>query len=290
MKSASAALITLLNGNTVYLMADLYTITLRGGSILRWANCDTDLTLSPNTFTAPTDQGTQPLVQRGPVRTVKGLEVDTMELTLLGGGSAKIAGIAMPLFAHNGGFDGCRVKVERVFMPTWGDTTPGSLVLFEGNVAGVDPTSTQVSLKVKSDLEKLQAKMPHTLFMPGCANAFGDAGCGKVLSTITDTGAAGSGTSISQVVVATGKGDGYYNLGVLTMTSGAATGSRRAVKSYTSASGIAVLALPLPSAAAVGDTFSIYPGCARTKAACTTWGNLTRFRGCPFVPPPETTR
>ncbi len=288
MKYASAGLISLLNGNNTFLMADLYTLSLRSGTILHWTQADTDLTLSAQLFTTSTDQGTQPLLQRGGIRMAKGLEVGTMDLDLLCGGSAQIAGIPATLYAHNGGFDGCRVKVERVFMPTWGDTSNGSTILFEGNVAGVDPSSTLVSLKLKDDRERLTNMFPHTLFMPGCANSFGDANCGKNLVALTDAGTAGVGTNANQVNVGTGHVDGYYTLGVLAMTSGLAAGSRRAVKSYLS--GIAALALPLPSTAAPGDTFTIYPGCARSKAACTTWGNLDRFRGCPYVPPPETTR
>jgi len=287
MKYASAGLIALLNGNNTFLMADLYTFTLRSGSILRWTQADTDLVLG-STFTASTDQGTQPIIQRGSIHMAKGLEVGTMDLDLLCGGSAQISGIPLALYAHNGGFDGCRVKVERVFMPTWGDTSNGSTILFEGNVAGVDPSSTLVTLHVKDDRERLTNTMPHTIFMPGCANTFGDANCGKNLVALTDAGTAGSGTNANQVNVGTGHTDGYYSLGVLAMTSGLAAGSRRAVKSYLS--GIAVLTMPLPSAAAPGDTFTIYPGCARSQSACVVWGNLGRFRGCPYVPPPETTR
>jgi uncharacterized phage protein (TIGR02218 family) len=288
MKAASAGFIALLNRNNTFLMADLYTFTLRSGTILRWTSADTDIVLSGTTFTASIDQGTQPLLQRGSIRMAKGLEVGTMDLDLLCGGSAQISGISLPLYAHNGGFDGCRVKVERVFMPTWGDTSNGSTILFEGNVASIDPSSTLVALKLKDDRERLTNTMPHTLFMPSCANTFGDANCGESLAALTDAGTAGAGTNANQVNVGTGHVDGYYNLGVLAMTSGLASGSRRAVKSYLS--GIAVLTMPLPSTAAPGDTYTIYPGCARSKAACTTWANLDRFRGCPFVPPPETTR
>jgi uncharacterized phage protein (TIGR02218 family) len=288
MKAASAGFIALLNGNNVFLMADLYTFTLRSGTILHWTSADIDIVLSGTTFTTSIDQGTQPLLQRGNIRMAKGLEVGTMDLDLLCGGSAQISGVKLPLYAHNGGFDGCRVKVERVFMPTWGDTSNGSTILFEGNVAGIDPSSTLVSLKLKDDRERLTNTMPHTLFMPGCSNTFGDANCGKDLITLTDAGTAGAGTNATQVNVGTGHADGYYSLGVLAMTSGAAAGSRRAVKSYLS--GIAVLTMPLPSSAAPGDTFTIYPGCGRTQAACLVWANLNRFRGCPYVPPPETTR
>lgn len=288
MKSASGSLIALLNNGGVFLMADLWTISLRGGTTLRWTNVDTDLVMGGNTFTAATDQGGQPLIQRGGIRCARGLEVDQLDVTLLTGGSAKLAGIQLPLDAHNGGFDGARVKVERVVMPTWGDTSAGALTLFEGEVAGVDPATAKTVLHVKSDLEKHNIQMPHTLFMPSCANAFGDPGCGINTATITDTGTAGTGTNATQVNVGGARADGYYNLGVIQMTSGAAAGSRRSVKAFVG--GVVTPAVPFPVAPGPGDTFSIYPGCARTFAACQVYSNTTRFRGCPYVPVPETTR
>lgn len=288
MKTASGPLIAHLNSGSVFQMALLYTITLVGGGMYRWASGDLALQVGGNTFTPTVDQGGQPLLQRGPIRNAKGLEVDTLDLTLFCGDTAQLLGGNLTLAAHNGAFDLARVKVERLFMPTWGDTSLGTLVEFEGAVAGVDPATQMVVLRVMSDLEKLQLDMPHVLFMPSCANSFGDAGCGIVLSTKTDVGTAGASTNASQVTNVAGHVDGYYNLGVITMTSGPAAGSRRSVRSYLSS--VVVPAVPFPIAPGSGDAFSIYPGCARTQAACATWANSNRFRGCPYVPMPETTR
>jgi len=288
MKVASGPLIAYLNSGSVFQMALLYTITLLGGGVYRWTSADLSIVFGGNTFTSAIDQGGQPLIQRGPIRTVKGLEVDTLDITLLCGDTAQILGGNLTLAAHNGAFDGARVKVERLFMPSWGDTSLGSLVEFEGAVAGVDPASQQVILHVMSDLEKLQLQMPHVLFMPACANSFGDPACGIVLSTLTATGTAGASTNASQVTNVTGHVDGYYNLGVIAMTSGPAAGSRRSVRSYLSS--VVVPAVPFPIAPASGDGFSIYPGCQRTQTACAGWSNSNRFRGCPYVPMPETTR
>jgi len=217
MKVASGPLIAYLNSGSVFQMALLYTITLLGGGVYRWTSADLSIVFGGNTFTSAIDQGGQPLIQRGPIRTVKGLEVDTLDITLLCGDTAQILGGNLTLAAHNGAFDGARVKVERLFMPSWGDTSLGSLVEFEGAVAGVDPASQQVILHVMSDLEKLQLQMPHVLFMPACANSFGDPACGIVLSTLTATGTAGASTNASQVTNVTGHVDGYYNLGVIAM-------------------------------------------------------------------------
>ena len=289
MKSASAQLITLLNSGAVFLMADLYTITLLSGTILRWSQADTDLTLGANTFLAATDNGTSvPLIRRGEIRLARGLEVSTFDVTLLCGQTVLISGIPMPLFAHNGGFDGARLRVERVFMPTWGDTSPGSVVLFEGAVAGVDPSTTQVVLHIKSDLEKLQRPMPRTLFAPGCPNSFGDTACGINVATLTQTGTVGASPSTTSLPGAPAHADGYYTMGVVTMTSGVCAGAMRAVRLH--ASNVLTLATPLPATPAAGDTYTISPRCNGTQASCTSFGNAGRFRGCPYVPPPETTR
>ena len=52
MKTASAALVSLLNSQNVYLMADLVTLTLYGGQVLRLTSWDSDLVLGGATFSA----------------------------------------------------------------------------------------------------------------------------------------------------------------------------------------------------------------------------------------------
>jgi uncharacterized phage protein (TIGR02218 family) len=286
MKSASVSLVTLLNGNNVFLMADLLTLTLLGGQTLRLASWDSDLVLGAQTFQAA--GGIYPAFTRGKTRVTRGLEVDTLDVSLLCGDSAQLLGIPLPQAAANGALDGARVLLERVFMPTPGDTSPGAVHLFEGAVAGVDPSSTRVKLGVKSELEKLTAQMPSYLYQPGCGHAVYSAGCGLSRIAKTVTGSAGVGATTTSVPSALGQADGYFDLGVLAFTSGACVGARRAVKRW--ATGAFGLALPLPAVPAPGDTFTVYPGCARTMAACQALGNINRFRGYPFVPPPETAR
>lgn len=288
MKYASGALTALLNASGVILMADLYTLSIKGGSTYRWTSCGRDVVVGGNTFTSATDQGGTPLIKRGSIRCARGLEVDQLDVTFYTGDTVAIGGTAMALAAHNGLLDGARLQVERLLTDNWTDTSRGTVVLFEGEVAGVDPSSTMTAIHVKSDLEKHNIQMPHIIFQPSCGNSFGDPACGINLATLTDTGAAGTGTNASQVNVGTAHADGYYNLGVIQMTSGAALGSRRPVKSYVG--GIVTPTIPFSSTPAPGDTFSIYPGCARTQSSCTGYGNLTRFRGMPYVPVPETTR
>ena len=80
--------------------------------------------------------------------------------------------------------------------------------------------------------------------------------------------------------------DGDFNQGKILFTSGANAGLSRAVKAYLNASGAVSFALPLPTAPAIGDSFTAYPGCDQTMARCSgRFGNLIHFRGQPFTPP-----
>lgn len=294
MRAASGAMIAALNAGAVFLVANCYTITLRNATVYRWTSCDMNLTVNGNLFTCQADQSTsQPGIKRGAIRHARGKEVQTCEITLTCGQTVLMGGISLPLFAHNGGFDGAQVLVEWVPMGPlgWGDTSLGSVVLFQGQVAQVNPTTTTVVLEVKDFKEILVNQMPRTVFQSACPNAFGDANCTKSIAGLTVAGTITSGASATGFTASGLAGvTGYYNLGIVTMTSGAASGATRAVSGFVSG-GVVTLVTPLPVAPGVGDTFTIAPGCDKSwTAACNTkYANSTHYRGCPWVPPPETT-
>lgn len=292
MKPASSALITLLMNTSDFRMADLLTVTLFDTTVLRLTNCDIDLTLDGNLFHAGSDRSTTyPTFQRGKTRCVVGMEVDTLEVTLNCGQTVLMGGITMTRAAMNGAFDGARIKLERVFMPAWGNTAAGSVVLFEGAVAGVDPASTGVKLTIKSELDKLNVSLPRNLFQPACGYIIYGAGCGLSQAAWTDAGTVASGSTTTSINSSlTGKDANYYRLGMMVFTSGQNAGSRRAVRSY--ASGVFGVGVPLPYAPAAGDAFTVTAGCDHTLGSngCAKFLNKNRFRGFPFVPRPETTR
>jgi uncharacterized phage protein (TIGR02218 family) len=296
MREASGSLISALANNAVFLVANCYTITLSaamGGTVYRWTSCDTNLTVGGRTFTSASDQSTsQPGIKRGPIRHARGKEVQTCEITLSSGQTVQMGGISLPLFAHNGGFDCAQVLVELIYMgPSgWGDTSLGTVVGFQGNVAAVTPTTTTVVLEVKDFKELLIKQMPITVFQSSCSNAFGDANCGKSLAALTVASSISSAPSTTGFTASgLAQATGYFNLGTLTMTSGASSGATRAISTFTSG-GVIVLVTPLPAAPANSDTFTITPGCDKQFATCgTKYANSTRYRGEPWVPPPETT-
>lgn len=271
-------------------MADLYAITPQGGATVYWTAADTNLVHGGQTYTASHEAGTQPVMERGAIRNKRGTETQTLDLTLYQGQSAQFGGVALALAAANGAFDLARVRVDRMVMPTWGSDAWGTIELFEGNVAGLDASSWKTVLHVKSDLEKLGYKWPRILFLDRCANVFCDAACGLSRSAYLTTGTvqAGSDQNTIQTGITADAAD-YFDGGLLVMTSGVCSGSRRTVATSTAAGAVA-LSVPLPAGVAAGDAFQISAGCARTQAACTAYGNLTRYRGFPYLPVAETAR
>jgi uncharacterized phage protein (TIGR02218 family) len=296
MKAVSGVLITRLNGNTQFLMADLYTLTLWDSTVYRWTTADLDITFGGNKFLSMRDQDTgTPLIERGTTRCVVGLEVDTLDLTLRTGQTVLMAGIPMVKAACNGIFDGARLMLERAFLSYWDDPSVETVVLFEGNVAGCDPSSTSVHLTVKSELERMNVALPKYLYQPACGHTIYSAGCGLSRASFTQafTVVGNSGSTV-YLQSDSPEATGFFNLGVLAITSGLCAGSRRAVRSYDLVAGLGcfTLAMPLPQPVQDGDTFTVYPGCDRTRGAygCARFNNLNRFRGFPFVPRPETAR
>lgn len=282
MKSASSALTALLNSSQTFVMADLYTITLVGGFVVRYTDAGSDLTVGGNVFSS-----SGPIITRTRTRTVIGVEVDSLNLTLTAQSQHLLNGASWLAAIRAGALDGGRVLLERVFMPSWGDTSAGSLILFGGRVAGVELGRTEAKITVKSDLELLNIKMPRNLYQPSCPNALFDAGCGLAKSAWAVSGSVTTGGDKRVIgASALNQGGGWFDQGTIAFSSGVNAGVTRSVRAYVP--GSVTLALPLVSPCSAGDAFTIYPGCDKTQATCSAkFSNLPNFRGFPFVPVPE---
>lgn len=278
MKSASPTLIALLDSGT-FLMAELFTITLKSGTVLRYTDADAALTYGGHSF-APFP------LSRGTTRLGVGIQVDTMALTLFGGADTTVAGSPLPALAASGGFDGARVLVERAFMATFGDTTPGTVHIFEGRVAQAKPSRTAVELTVNSETELLNIKLPRNVYQTGCRHTLFDAGCTLDKLLWGSPGEVQSGATATVIPSDLGNADGYFTLGTVEFTSGANSGLKRTVKLFAGSAFTLVPALPVAPAA--GDTFDAYPGCDKRQQTCNSkFSNKANFGGQPFVPRAE---
>jgi uncharacterized phage protein (TIGR02218 family) len=283
-KTATPALQALLDGTRQFKMADCYTITTVGGEVLRYTSADIDVALDGHAFSS---RG--PLVSRGGIRTSVGLEVDTLQVTISTANPAHLLN-GQPFIAGalDGALDGATVLLQRAFFAEWNQAAAGALVMFSGRVSKISGSRHELQMDVKSDLELLNVKLPRNIYNPGCSATLYGPTCGANRAAVTVTGTvAGVSTQRRAFTSALAQADGWFDLGTLTFTSGANAGVSRTVRAY--ADGDFEFALAWPADFAVGDAFSVVPGCDKTKATCQTrFANLSRYRGYPFVPAPET--
>lgn len=280
---SAGALAALLNSGAPLERADCYTVTLPSGQVLRWSGSDVAVTFGGNTFTLG------PGITRNRLRWVVGVEVSTLDLTLTDILGTQIAGQGLMAFIRARGLYGARVVLERAFW-AFGDAGPrGALVWFAGAVADCKLDRYGAQLTVTSDIERLNVMVPRDVYQPGCLNSLYDGLCQVSRAAFTVTGAATSATSAGRTTFshALAQAAGYFDLGVVTMTSGANAGQSRTVKQHTGSQLVALQ--PWGFAVASGDTFSVVAGCDKTQATCTDkFGNLARFRGMPYIPQADT--
>lgn len=311
MRAASNALVAHATTAAVTFVADLVTLELQsyagqdaargmtiasGNTVCRWTTGDTPL--------SPLGQGVTfypngPPMKRGSVRHARGLEVSNMNLSLGGAGWSFPDGRSLALAAIQGVFDGAKVRVERQFMPTWGDMSLGTLRWFDGKVGVPDISSTEVKLNFKCIRDELSLPMPKRLYLPGCPYAVFSPACGLSKASYLRNTVVRLGSTAQELVVNTSEvvgTNGYYNLGWVRFTSGVLIGTSRMARgkdgfTVMGATSVIALEVPLPIQPAEGTTFSLYPGCDHTKGTCESrYNNLGNYGGFPYVPKPESMR
>lgn len=234
------------------------------------------------------------LIKRGPVRTVIGVEVDTLELTVSALQSHLIGSTPWLQAVRQGALDGATLLVERLIMPTPGDYSLGTYTVFSGRVADIEFGRFSAMIKVNSDLELLNVQMPRNVYQPGCLNTLFDSSCTLSKAAFAVAGTIQAGSDSVKLVTNLSNPVGWFASGTITFTSGALAGVSMGIKDHPSIGRLSLYA-PATSLPAPGDTFNAYPGCPKTQSACANtaasappFNNLPHFRGFPYVPAPET--
>jgi uncharacterized phage protein (TIGR02218 family) len=307
MRAASGSLITLLNTTTEFRVADLLTIVQADGTTTRWTSADADITAVSRVDNAShTFSSTGPRFTRGATKLAVGLEVDTLALKIFPNKvTDTLGGVPWPQAIRQGSLDEARITLERAFMPTFGDTSAGTVILFSGRVGQADSLRDEISIEVKSDLELLGLTlMPRNVYQPGCLHTLFDAGCGLVKATYAVSGTAAAASTAIAIQSTLGQATGYFDLGTIEFTSGLNAGITRGVRSWVTGSpGTIALMRPFPYAPANGDAYTMTPGCdkaitpaiplahagdVRYGTCQAKFSNVARARAFPFVPTPET--
>lgn len=285
-EASPGALVALLNSGAPLQHADLYTLTLRSGAVLRWSGADAAVAANGQVWALG------PGIKRGQVSWRVGAEVDQLDLTFYTDSARPVPIAGTPLLAYirGGGLRGARVQLDRVFWGA-GAAPVGALLWFSGRVAEVRRLDrNQAELNVVSDLEALTAPVPRSVYQAQCLNTLFDSKCGLSRAAFASTGAASGASDATRRSFATnlGQAAGFFDLGTLTFTAGPNAGLARTVRTH-AAGGAITLLEPLPVAVASGQAFEIVPGCNGLQATCSgKFNNVVRFRGQPYIPKPET--
>ena len=282
MKTATPALIELLSGDE-FIMADLYTITLVGGSsVLRYSAGPTALSANGYFFALG------PKFERSKTKIVIGTQVDELEVRIYTELTDLIGGVPLLQAAWQGQLDGALLQLERAFMPSYGDSSPGTVLLFAGRISDIDCTRTGIDLKCRSHLELLNIQMPRRLWQSSCTHTFGDAMCQFDRSALQATFFAGPGSTQAQIATSVSPAPAnLYTQGTIIGLTGGNAGSNRTISNM--GAGWVYVKLAFLSPVVAGDEFQLLPGCDRTLASCTNlFNNASHFGGFPYVPTPET--
>lgn len=289
----SSALRALLSGTNRIWTCDLYSITLLTGQVLRYNSTDIDVPWSGNTWL-----GTKPglVMERSKMKQTVGVSVDQLQVDCYPSDDVVIGSNRFLDLAINGGLDGAILQLDRAYAPDLAAT--GVPVItgiipkrFYGRIGELTASASKVTMMVKSDLELLNVQMPRVVYQPPCSHSLYDAGCTLAKSAFTSSGTITASSSLTNFTTSgLTAANGYYNLGVLIFETGPNAGLSRYIQTYQLSAGAIKILFPLPVDPQPGDTFTIYPGCDKTFAMCSSskFSNDQNFRGFEFVPNPET--
>jgi len=283
MKTLSPELTAHLAAGGPFIKGDLYTITLVSGEILRWADFDSDITHPVSGYVYSC---TGPALSRGRTRIVLGLQVDTLDLSIFPRETDTLAGEPLLTAAAAGALDRARLVLEHVFLNADG-TAVGVVNLFVGRFADLQLSRTEIKVGVNSDLEALAIQLPRNLYQAGCVHTLFDSGCGLDKASWGVAGTVSAGVTASSLPCSLAQAAGWFTRGTVRFIGGDLVGVSRTIKAYSP--GFVTLFSPLPAVPDVGDLFIATPGCNKLQSTCSgKFNNLANFRGCPYIPEPET--
>lgn len=269
MKTAGSPLATHIAGETTSL-ATCWKVTRRDGAIFGFTDFDKDLTVESLLYQARSGY------TRSAIHTIANLAVDNLDIE-----SAIDSDTLSAADLRAGVWDGATVEI---FLVNWSNIANGKIILKRGTIGEVELKETTFRAELRGLSQALSQQIVE-LYAPDCRADLGDSRCKVDLAALTVTGAITAATDRRSFADSTrGESVNYWNGGLLTWTSGANVGRKMEVKAFGSG-GAFTLFLPMPSTVAVGDNYSLRPGCDKQFATCKNrYNNVKNFRGEPNVP------
>ena len=218
------------------------------------------------------------------IDTKTGLSVDNMEVDAL---VLSAEFTEAELLA--GRWDYARVEI---FQVDYTNLAAGSLMLRRGTLGEVSfsaqDSRVSTSGTYRAELRGLMQPLSQVVgevVSKLCRASLGDARCKVNLPALTVSATVASINAANTLIgsPALTQAAGYFDYGVLSFSSGSNAGYSMEVVQYTP--GLLRLFQPLPYTPAVGDIFSLSPGCDRHLGTCINrFANAVNFRGEPHLP------
>ena len=242
----------------------------------------------------------QDMVFRGETyKTCDSLSASASELGALLGdiGNMELAGVLTDASIteadmFGGMFDGAELEVWLVPWSDVGGEVPRRLLA--GRTGTLKHGAGSYTMEVLTMSAQLQQKAIIQTYTPGCRFELGDSRCtvdlpalivAGAVTTVAERHAQNQAQNRIFTDASRAEATDYFNFGVLIWTSGANLGERAEVKTYDLATQQFVLWEPMIYPIAVGDTFTVAPGCDRLKATCVAkFNNYINFGGFADVP------
>lgn len=199
-------------------------------------------------------------------------------------GIAGLAGIDYDTLA-SGVFDNARVYA---FATTWNSPTEDEEPLGLAFLGKTTLRDDRYTAEMMMAVDALNQSTGNT-YTASCQKVFGGsgyAGCGVALGPITVSGTITHVTSNSVFRdSARAEAADYFGEGSIAFTSGANAGLQPLEVKTHAADGTLTMHLACHYPVAVGDSYTLIPGCRKRQADCRDkWSNIANFGGFSFVP------
>lgn len=282
MKEVGEKLLSYLHTEKYMQSCDLYEFVLRSGVSYYYADTDTDVIYNGHRYVAD-----GPIITRTQIKVSSTVAVDKLTVTMHCTAKDMIGGIPIIAVAHNGGFEGARVRLLRAFFDN--NKIVDAVDLFNGYAEVKQGGGMTLQLEVKSVVQKLNAEWPQNRYYPLCPYSVYSDQCGLNVTQYRKRVKVTHVPAHNTVTVNVDTPDGYYDAGGIEWLSGPLVGQSTQI--LKTVNGNLQFMSPSEAQPRVGDEAWIYPGCDKTPQTCKNkFNNFSRNRATPYVPRKETIR
>lgn len=286
-RTINASLQTKLTAGTTNL-CHIATITRKDGTVFRYTDLDTDVTVSGNVYESSDSFAVAAITSSAN----NGIQSTNCTIFF------SAAGFTEEEVAR-GYYDSADVEFAVVdyIHPEY-----GKMILLTGKMTSVVVTNRRQGQFEMSGLLSVGDQKIGEVYSSECRANLGDARCKIVLADVNKTGIVTNQTAVPSGLLksffrftfdVSDSLDAIFDFGLITFTSGNNVGVSMEIQAQFHADALLYgplthdlfLSMSLPNTVTIGDTFTITAGCDKRPITCLTkYDNIVNFRGEPFVP------